>query len=304
MDSWYTFQRIFLRTWTWRIIVNFFELLGELFPYLLAGIVLAAILRRSFLGLGRAALFRSNKPLVIVLAALAGMLAPLPFYLAAPLAAVFVASGMPAPVALAFLVACPLIDPNLILLTWAAFGWKMTLARVLSAFILAVAGGLAWKALELRFPTAARAEFLAASQAKAESYGARDLRTALWRQSLFIARVFSLSLLISAALKALLPPESLRALLGGTGSLAVLAAIAAGIPFYQCGGASIPVMQALAGLGLSQGAVLAFFISGPATKLSSMYAFREAFGLRFLLLFVGYALAGAFVAGVLFNLLV
>jgi len=304
LDTWYAFQRIFLRTWTWRIIVNFFVLLGELFPYLLAGILIAALLRRSFLGLGRAAVFRSDKTLVIVLAALAGMLAPLPFYLAAPLAAVFVASGMPAAVAVAFLIACPLIDPNLMLLTWAAFGWKMTVARLVSAFVLAVAGGLAWKALSVRFPAAARAEFLEASRVKAERYGARDLRTALWRQSLFIARVFSLSLLISAALKALLPPESLRALLGGAGSLAVLAAIAAGIPFYQCGGASIPVMQALAGLGLSQGAVLAFFISGPATKLSSMYAFREAFGLRFLLLFVGYALAGAFVAGMLFNLLV
>jgi len=74
------------------------------------------------------------------------------------------------------------------------------------------------------------------------------------------------------------------------------------VPFYQCSGASIPVMQTLAGLGLSQGAVLAFFISGPATKLSSMYALREAFGLRFLLFFAGYALAGAFAAGMIFNL--
>jgi len=302
LEIWAEFQRTFIRTYTWRIVQNFLELLAELFPYLLAGILLAALLRRSYFHLNRIALFRSGSVMGIILAALAGMIAPLPFYLAAPLTAVFVASGMAAPAALAFLIACPLIDPNLMLLTWAAFGWRMTLARVLAAFILALLGGLSWRYVQDHVTLACRPALLDTSIAEAERLGSRGFRTALLRQSLFIARVFSLSLLISAALKALLPPESLRHLLGGSGSLPVLAAIAAGVPFYQCGGASIPVMQTLAGLGLSQGAVLAFFISGPATKLSSMYALREAFGLRFLLFFAGYALAGAFAAGMIFNL--
>ena len=139
--------------------------------------------------------------------------------------------------------------------------------------------------------------------ARTAGLGGKSFGVALRRQTLFIVRIFSISLLISAAIKALAPPELLKQLFGGPGYRSVLAAIALGVPFYQCGGASIPIMQALFQLGLNKGAGLAFFVSGPATKISALYAFREGFGIRFLAAYLAYTLAGAFLAGMVFDLI-
>ena len=62
-------------------------------------------------------------------------------------------------------------------------------------------------------------------------------------------------------------------------------------------------MQALYELGLGRGAVLAFFVSGPATKLSALYAFSSGYGARFLGAYLFYTLSIAFLAGILFTLI-
>ncbi|MEA2062736.1 MAG: permease, partial [Gemmatimonadota bacterium] len=124
-----------------------------------------------------------------------------------------------------------------------------------------------------------------------------------YKQSVFILKVFSISLLISAAMIALIPPRFIETVLGGSGQGTILIAMGLGVPFYQCGGASIPIMMALYELGMSKGAILAFFISGPATKLPALYAFRRGYGLRFLGAFLAFTLVGAYAAGLVFNFL-
>lgn len=302
-DIWFRLVQIFLQTYTFRILVNSWVLLRELFPWLLAGLLVAVLIRKAFLGLHRKSFLRGEGALNIALAAVAGMLAPLPFYLAVPLSAVFICSGVPSAVVVAFLVACPLIDPNLFLLTWGAFGWEMAAARVLTAFLLGVGGGLAWRRFAGGRAPAFRNSLLARSESQTGQITGRGFRASLLREGWFIAKVFGVSILISAAIQALVSPEYVQAISGDSTHASVLLAIAAGVPFYQCGGASIPIMQALSGLGLSQGAVLAFFTSGPVTKVSSMYAFREGFGGRMFLLFLAWTVAGAFLAGVGYNLM-
>jgi uncharacterized protein len=294
------FNAVFFRTYTYRILDNFIGLALDLLPFLLAGIFVVALLQRFIPRLSQIALLRSDSPLGIATAALAGMAAPLPVYLAVPFSAVLLASGMPAAVVIAFLVACPLIDPNLFLLTWGAFGPSMAVARVLAAFCLGAGAGLACRQLPERFTLWPVVE-LSNSTPGRQSYG-RPFWIALRRQSLFILKIFSISLLLSAALKALVPPEFIQTLFSGSDSSAILFAIALGVPFYQCGGASIPIMEALHQLGLSGGAVLAFFISGPATKISALYAFQAGFGTRAVALYVAFTMAGAFLAGICFSI--
>ncbi len=296
------FNTVFFRTYTYRILDNFFELALDLLPFLLAGIFVVALLQRFIPRLPQIAILRTDSPLGIATAALAGMAAPLPVYLAVPFTAVLLAAGIPGPVVIAFLVACPLIDPNLFLLTWGAFGPSMAIARVLTAFCLGAGAGFLCKNLSGIFTLRPSAD-LTASARDTRSFG-KPFRTALLKQSLFILKIFSISLLLSAALKALVPPEFVRALFSGSGYSAILIAIALGVPFYQCGGASIPIMEALHQLGLSGGAVLAFFISGPATKLSALYAFQAGFGLRAVVLYVALTMAGAFLAGIFYSVVI
>ena len=78
---------------------------------------------------------------------------------------------------------------------------------------------------------------------------------------------------------------------------------AAGVPFYVCGGAAIPVVQSLAELGMSKGAVLAFFISGPVTKVSNLVILGAAFKSRLLAWYLLAGIGGALLLGMLYNLI-
>lgn len=302
MNLWTQFDKVFPRTYTYRILENFWELLSELYPYLAAGILIVVLLQRAVPGLPRLGFLRSCRTANIFAAALAGTIAPLSVYLAVPLSAVFLLSGIPAPVVVAFLFACPLVDPNLLLLTYGALGWQVALARLVSALCLGFAAGLIYRKLGDRLPLNPPEALAGLPSRHTGSLNKRDFWSSIWRQSLFIVKIFSVSLLLSAAIKALVPPDYVRALFGKSGYFSILLAIALGVPFYQCGGASIPIMQALYELGLSKGAILAFFISGPSTKIPALYAFREGYGARFLAVYLIYTLAGAFLAGVIFNL--
>jgi len=296
------FNTVFFRTYTYRILENFWELLIQLLPYLCIGILTVAVLQQYVARIPALKGLRSDRPANIIAGALIGMAAPVSVYLAIPLSAVLISAGFPAAVVLAFLVGCPLIDPNLFILTYGALGPGMALARAVSSFVLAAGAGLLYQKIGGRLSLRPEAALLNQMQVRTAGLYGRSFAVSLRRQSVFILKIFSVSLLISAALKALVPPEFMRSLFGGPGYHSILVAIALGVPFYQCGGASIPVMEALYELGLSKGAVLAFFISGPATKISALYAFREGFGIRFLTVYLAYTLAGAFLAGLAFNL--
>ncbi|MEA1996980.1 MAG: permease [Gemmatimonadota bacterium] len=304
MDIWTTIVKVFPRTYTYRILYNFWDMLVLLYPYVLAGILIVALLQGQVHRLPRLRFLRSESTANILAATVLGMVAPLSVYIAVPMSATLMASGIPGAAVVAFLFACPLIDPNLFILTYGALGWQMALARVLASFALGFGAGLAYKKLSGRFPLRPREKLLSATQAGAGCglKSPRSLGSAIRRQSIFIAKVFGISLLLSAAIKALVDPQFVQGLFGDSGNLSILLAIGLGIPFYQCGGASIPIMQALYELGMSGGAILAFFISGPATKLPALYAFSEGYGWRFLSLFLLYTLAGAFAAGLIFNM--
>jgi hypothetical protein len=108
---------------------------------------------------------------------------------------------------------------------------------------------------------------------------------------------------VAAALaKNLIPVGWIAKSFGGNQTLSVLTAVAAGVPLYACGGGTIPVMKTLQDLGLDKGAVLAFFISGPATKLSTIVALNAAVTRRVFFLYLAITLIGATGFGLLYNL--
>ncbi|MDD4352748.1 MAG: permease, partial [Candidatus Gracilibacteria bacterium] len=85
--------------------------------------------------------------------------------------------------------------------------------------------------------------------------------------------------------------------LGHNRIISILSATLGGIPLYVCGGAVIPVLQVLRDSGMDKGAILAFFISGPGTKFSTLVALtqtltKEAFMLYLTIVFSGAVLFG------------
>ena len=124
----------------------------------------------------------------------------------------------------------------------------------------------------------------------------------LYRMTRYVSKFFFLAVFLAAAIKILVNPTIIVRLFDSDSFFSVALLTGAGIPFYICGGAAIPVVQQLADLGLSKGAVLAFFISGPVTKISSLVIIKQAFESTVLVLYLAIGIVGALVFGLLYNL--
>jgi uncharacterized membrane protein YraQ (UPF0718 family) len=200
--------------------------------------------------------------------------------------------GLPLSAVLSFIIASPLINPGVFFLTITQLGGEIAFARVITTFIISAGGGFVSAYL---FKNYTLPEF----DIKINNT-VRPFWYEFWRSSLFIGKYFVISILISAAVKALLSPQFITQILGQHVQRSLLIAIALGVPFYSCGGAAIPFVQVLSDMGMNKGAVLAFFIAGPATKLETMYVFNSVLGLKILIFYLAVTLVGAYLSGVLF----
>ncbi len=237
----------------------------------------------------------SNEYLSIVIAALAGIVSPLPTYAAIPIGLSLMSAGLPFSAVIAFILSSPLMNPTIFFLTTAQISLEMAVARTISAFVLAVVGGMLTSKIFTR---------LYQEQPAAVSLRQRSTKSLL--QDIagnvkYIAKYFSLALLISSAVRALIPPETIANLLGGNGKFSTIIAIGMGVPFYTCGGSAIPFMETLMELGMKKGPMLAFFIAGPATKLETLYAYKSQLGTKVLIFYLALTLIFSYVAGILYS---
>jgi uncharacterized protein len=217
---------------------------------------------------------------------------------------------------MAFIVSSPLINPNLFILTAGAFGYEMAIARVFSAIILGISAGITTQFLLqkgwLQSGTILNPNYI--GQIDTTAYKQSENKTnlkfrqfislfskELWKMTKYICKYFFLAIFIAAIVKIIIPVEWIETMLGGNSFLSVLVATGAGIPFYTCGGAVIPVVQALSEMGMSKGAILAFFISGPATGISNLVIMKAAFNFKLLLIYLFVNLIGALILGMIYN---
>ena len=198
---------------------------------------------------------------------------------------------------MAFVLSSPLMNPTIFFLTATQISMGMAIARTVSAFLLAVAGGM----LTLKVFTRLYQEQpgIIPRRNSPEKTLAQDT----WANSKYILKYFSLALLLSSAVRALVPPETVASLLGGDGKISTLIAIGMGVPFYTCGGSAIPFMETLMELGMQKGPMLAFFIAGPATKLETIYAYKSMLGIKVLFFYLALTLIFSYIASVIYSIL-
>jgi hypothetical protein len=114
---------------------------------------------------------------------------------------------------------------------------------------------------------------------------------------------FVVGVILAALLQTFVPPEWISSLLGAGRWYGVLLAGILGVPFYACGGGAAPVIAGLLAQGMSTGAALAFFLAGPATRLTSLAALGTLLNRRALVVYVAYVVVGAALAGTVLNLM-
>jgi uncharacterized protein len=239
----------------------------------------------------------SSESLSIIIAALIGLASPLPTYAAVPIGLSLMATGLPFSAVMAFILASPLMNPTIFFLTATQIGMSMAIARTVAAFLLAVTGGMltatVFKRLYQEQPG------ITSLRTSAEKTLVQDILA----NSKYILKYFSLALLLSSAVRALIPPETIAGMLGGDGKVSTLVAIGMGVPFYTCGGSAIPFMETLMEMGMQKGPMLAFFLAGPATKLETLYAYRSQLGMKVLAFYLALTLVFSYVAGVVYSFL-
>ena len=308
VQTWISYY--FAGTYTHQLLLAIWDLLRQLWPYFAVGIVASAAISSLWSRDELASRFRKSSGMSIASATLIGVVSPMPTYVAIPLVAVLYGAGVPAPPLFAFLVASPLMNPVLFTLMAGAFGYQMALVLLLSALVLGFSAGIIMHAFINRGQFR---HFMPTKGSVAALDHARPLDARRWRAFIacfpsqlmkmtrFAGRLFLLGVLVAAAVKVLVPASWVISLLGHEHSWSVVVAAAAGVPLYACGGGAIPVFKTLQDLGMDKGAILAFFISGPATKLSTLVALKAAVHTQVFLLYFTIALVGAVVFGLAYG---
>jgi uncharacterized membrane protein YraQ (UPF0718 family) len=282
-------------TYTLRILENFFEILFDVGPYLFISVAINVLAVRFFRG--RAILLTTKSELASIFAAsLIGLISPLPTYAAIPIGISLVSAGIPFSAVMAFVISSPLMNPSIFFLTATQIGVEMAIARTTAAFVLGIVAGLLtikfFKSIYKRKDTVENGQ----------QRGERSLLKEISGSSLYVAKYFSVAILLSAAVKATVPPQAITSLLGGNAKVSTLIAIGMGVPFYTCGGAAIPLVKTLMEMGMSKSATLAFFIAGPATKLETLYAYNQLLGGKVLAFYLVLTISFSYVAGLVYSL--
>jgi uncharacterized membrane protein YraQ (UPF0718 family) len=290
------------------VMLSSWKLIGQLWYYLAVGILLAAWLDQvvPFHGLRR--LFDRGRS-DIALAALTGAASPLCTYGTVPVLVQLLRHGVPPAPLLTFLVASSLMNPQLFVLMLGGLGLEMALAQLLSVFILSLAVGTIanrWEPLTLL-----NQRTLVANSASNEFEIAATDSTFSWSRLLSqvvsltesVGLYFVIGIIIAAVIEIFVPSAWVVKFLGEEHWYSVLVAGSLGVPFYACGGGAIPWIKVLLNEGMSRGAALAFFLAGPATRVTALAALATVLSRRALVLYVAFVLVGAAGLGYLFNIL-
>jgi len=297
----------------WGEAVHFFVFDTTKILLLLAGIIFAVTVLRSFVTLERtrAILGGRRQGVGNVAAAGLGVVTPFCSCSAVPAFIGFVAAGVPLGVTLSFLIASPMVNEVAVVMLLGLFGWRIALLYIGFGLLVAVLAGYLLGRLRLErwvepfvFETALRGRPVALSSGLAWQE-----RLALGRQEVrTILRKIWPYLLVGIGVGAVVhgwAPEDLFTRLAGSGNpLAVPAAVVLGIPLYSNAAGIMPLVEALSAKGVAMGTVLAFMMSVVALSLPEMILLRRVLKPKLLATFTAVVGTGIVAAGFLFNVVI
>ena len=268
----------------------------QLGPYVVAGILLAVLLGRLDLPRRWGRWLSRSGPGTVVGAACLGGASPLCTYGTVPVLVELLHGGASPGPALAFLVASSLLNPQLFIVMTGGLGLRLALAQAAGVLLLSLPVGLLARKLK---PKA----FLSTGALSPPSHTSTPPHShTLLRLTETVGLYFVVGVILAALLQTLIPPAWVSSLLGAGRWYGVLLAGVLGVPLYACGGGAVPVIAGLLAQGMSPGAALAFFLAGPATRLTSLAALGTLLNRRALIAYVAYVVAGAALAGTALNL--
>jgi hypothetical protein len=257
----------------------------------------------------------------IFLAVGTGLISPLCSCGIMPVVVSLIFGGVPLAPVFALLITSPLMSPDAFVLTAGILGQDFAVGKLLSAALVGLAGGFGVLVMQrrglIREQGLLGAERPDIREKCLDGAPPDDPRRGLevtvnrwWYfglmvkdMGLLIGKYLLVAIVIEAAIVAFVPVEWVRQIVGGGGPLSVLLATLAGVPIPMPQVAAIPVVKGLLAQGMSNGAAMAFLISGPVTSIPALVLLFSVFQRSVLKLYVGLSLVGAFLFGLAFQLL-
>ena len=275
------------------------SMLLELAPYVVGGVVLGQALRYTNMTdwVRRAC---AGAPAVsVAISAVLGIASPLCTYGTMPVAINLYRSGVALAPLVAFLGASSLMNPQLFLLTWGGVGLELALARVVAVLLFGLLLGLIvhWVPADYLVTPLADARDGEESEHQARRFSWARFVQSSWYSTLFVGYYLVIGILAGATIEVVVPARWILWALAPGHFTSVLIASLLGIPLNACGGGTIPLIAGLLEQGMGQGSALAFFISGPATRITPLMALASLLRTRSLVAYVALVLVFAMAAG-------
>jgi uncharacterized membrane protein YraQ (UPF0718 family) len=296
--------------------------LAEIGPWLVASVCIAAAARATGLDQLAAKAFKGHETRMIIVASVIGAALPFCSCGVIPLVAGLLGAGVPLAPVMAFWISSPLMDPTQFFIASGVLGIGFASAKMLSAVGMGMLSGFGTMMLVRAGWLDAPATLRITAMSAGACCGSKPAVTAsppssvvLWRfwtdgaraqrflttatsTGWFLVRWLAVAYAIESLMIAWLPVGAVGTWLGaGAGPLAVPLAVAIGIPIYLNSFAAIPFVSGLIGLGMSPATGLAFMLATSATGFPAMVAVWALVKPRAFVLYLGFAIAGAMIAG-------
>jgi uncharacterized membrane protein YraQ (UPF0718 family) len=290
-------------------------------PFLLASIVIAALLQQ-YVDAGKVAgLLRRFRRAGVAVATTAAVATPLCSCGTTAVVLGMMASTMPWAPIVAFMVASPLSSPEGFVFTAGLFGWPFAIGIMGSSVLLGLAGGAAASMLESRgwlrnqarmAPRVAAPRVVAvaspacaclvpAPKPKPKRFQVMELLRSLYDIAKRLVPMFLGFAFIGYFLNGLIPVSWVSAIFGGGNVYSVPLAATLGLPLYINSEASLPLVRSLLDAGMSHGAAMAFLITGAGTSIGAIVGALTIARWRVVTLVVAVLWIGAMAAGYAFD---
>ena len=278
--------------------------------FLLFSMIAVIGVLRSFISLEKAEKWLSGKKIFAnVIASMFGAVTPFCSCSSIPIFLTFIRTNVPLGVTFSFLITSPLINEYLVVLMLGFFGWKITVAYVLSGLFIGVVSGILIGNMKLKKyiekdiigpnDTAESYEIKVTGFSSRIKFGIDEAISIVKKLWIWIL----VGVGIGAFIHNYIPEEAISSVISKTGVFSVPIATIIGVPMYGSCAAIVPIAVVLFKKGVPLGTALAFMMATAALSLPEAIILRRAMKLHLIIIFFSITALSICFTGYLFNFL-
>jgi hypothetical protein len=285
-------------------------------PIVIPGLLISAWVNASGAGGYIARAFEGNRAIAIVAASAVGAVTPVCGVTVLPLMAGLLSSGVPLAPVMAFWLSSPVTDPAMFAVTGATLGFGFAAGKTAAAFGIGLLGGVITASLagQAWYRSPLRQNSIVASLGDCRSVSgfqfaiwqdrarSRQFAKEIWSMTRLLLICLGLAFAAEHLMQQFLQPQALAAYVGSQTRWAVPLAVFVGGPAYLDGYAALPLTRGLIDHGMSQGAAMAFLVSGSVVSIWGALAIFPVLRPKPFLLYLMLAVIGSLAAGGLYSL--